>query len=729
MQQLEKESLPTFESMVPFWEDDEDLSPDKEGLQGFDYQGNGNGVSSETLKSKIDETLLGEASDDNLRSIKNLFGYLSIPGASKNGGCMLELSKQLQSELHMENWENRRILWITDRLMEIELRVGCSPTLIFRKGRGLERGKPPGKFTKKKMCQWEMDKLRNDFQYLNRPFKGDGTDRVTIRDTLHRISGGTQNMIIRIGRVPNRLRTCSAIQVKTYKSRLYAIVSKLLKGEGVLVTGKPGVGKTTFLRDVARAMGVCGRYIQQNSNRDENGRCVIVDKHDEICGGGEASKATFPAFRSADSGKGANEPGLTNAVQTSTPRCIIADEIGSVTETDALAASVGLGIAVMATSHFHLDGNKVYKSSTQQALVKLILRHRTLNGLAGGIEFTTISDSMAKEKKVQKNFATLKHAPPFKWCLYMRDTNPASWPDMFDMKYEAKAYVNELNALKKATVGSSGSKHPLNSASKRNRLKKRSRDDFCENVDDTNYNMPMRNRPAQRRRFSSHDCILPTTVEESNVASHAQMYVFHCDKKTQHECLTRKIFGLTQSPGPIDIGSQCFLFNRDKKVISGPFIAVRSGLNLDKNIWKGKYPYQVRVGDGKNYTDSSPRDVPKGTPRGLLNAIKKKKIPTLHSIMGFDTNALNETRVNSIAASLKFKRVRKSSYLGFSLFRHISRSELVCCVFHESQLVILYYGRLNLSDLRVIFRKGYYYRRCDTRKFQDILQSFLNQNE
>ena len=184
--------------MVPFWEDDEDLSPDKEGLQGFDYQGNGNGVSSETLKSKIDETLLGEASDDNLRSIKNLFGYLSIPGASKNGGCMLELSKQLQSELQMENWENRRILWITDRLMEIELRVGCSPTLIFRKEEALKE-EAPGKFTKKKMCQWEMDKLRNDFQYLNRPFEGDGTDRVTIR-TLHRISGGTQNMIIRIGR-------------------------------------------------------------------------------------------------------------------------------------------------------------------------------------------------------------------------------------------------------------------------------------------------------------------------------------------------------------------------------------------------------------------------------------------------------------------------------------------------------------------------------------------------
>ena len=86
---------------------------------------------------------------------------------------------------------------------------------------------------------------------------------------------------------------------------------------------------------------------------------------------------------------------------------------------------------------------------------------------------------------------------------------------------------------------------------------------------------------------------------------------------------------------------------------------MRSGWNLDRNIFEGKYPYQVILGDGKNYKDSSPRDVPKGTPRGLLGAIKKKMIPQLHSIMGFDTNALNETLVNSIATSLNFKRVMK----------------------------------------------------------------------
>ena len=59
------------------------------------------------------------------------------------------------------------------------------------------------------------------------------------------------------------------------------------------------------------------------------------------------------------------------------------------------------------------------------------------------------------------------------------------------------------------------------------------------------------------------------------------------------------------------------------RVISGPFIAVRSGWNLDRNIFEGKYPYQVILGDGKNYKDSSPRDVPKGTPKGSSVQLKE----------------------------------------------------------------------------------------------------------
>ena len=309
---------------------------------------------------------------------------------------------------------------------------------------------------------------------------------------------------------------------------------------------------------------------------------------------GEASKATFPAFRSADSGKGANEPGLTNAIQTSTPRCIIADEISSVTETNALAASVGLGIAVMATSHFHLDRNKVYKELDAAGLGRVNPSTSELKWFSRWDRIHLNFGQYGQRKTSSEKLCHIETRAPFKWCLYMRDTNPASWPDIFDMKYEAKAYVNELNALKKATVGSSGSKQPLNSASKGNKLKKRSEDDFCEeNVDDSNYNMPMRNRPTQRRRFSSHECILPTTVEKSDVASHAQMYVFHCDGRTQHECLTKKFLAFRASIVmiPLTLAPNVFSLTLIRKVISGPFIAVKSKFDLDKNIWKGKYPY------------------------------------------------------------------------------------------------------------------------------------------
>ena len=505
--------------MFPVWgEADvrrEDASSGRNGR--FEYNGVDNGIDSVTLTNKLDESFMDEGSNDDFRCMEALLQYLSQAQDCQEeelqhpGGCMADFTKRLNDELSSEksraainaDEESRSVLWITDRLIEIELRVGCSPTLIFRRGRGREKRELPEKLTSQKMCQWEMNQLRRDAKYLSRPFESNGTDRVTIRNSLHRISGSKQNMIIRIGRVPNRLRTYSPIQLNTYKSRLYTIVSKLLKGEGVLITGKPGVGKTTFLRDVARAVGTCGNYIQQNSNRDENGRCVIVDKHDEICGGVEASIATFPAFRSGDSGQGANEPGLTNAVQTSTPRCIIADEIGSMEETDALGAIAGLGVAVLATLHFHVDTNKPNIGRIQQALVKSILSHRTLNGLAGGLVYTTLGDRVAQERGVKKNFASSKFATlPFKWCLYMRDTNPMSWPDMFDMHYEAKIAIDELNTAAGTPAREMQFNASPNVGSGGNRRRKRSRDDFAGDLENANYDSSRRNRSFQRHRLS-----------------------------------------------------------------------------------------------------------------------------------------------------------------------------------------------------------------------------------
>ena len=153
-------------------------------------------------------------------------------------------------------------------------------------------------------------------------------------------------------------------------------------------------------------------------------------------------------------------------------------------ETDALGAIVGLGVAVLATSHFHVDKNKPNIDRIQQTLVKSILSHRTLNGLAGGLVYTTLGDRVAQERGVKKNFASSKFATlPFKWCLYMRDTNPMSWPDMFDMHYEAKIAIDELNTAAGTPAREMQFNASPNVGSGGNRRRKRSRDDFSGDLE------------------------------------------------------------------------------------------------------------------------------------------------------------------------------------------------------------------------------------------------------
>ena len=71
-------------------------------------------------------------------------------------------------------------------------------------------------------------------------------------------------------------------------------------------------------------------------------------------------------------------------------------------ETDALGAIAGLGVAVLATLHFHVDTNKPNIGRIQQALVKSILSHRTLNGLAGGLVYATLGDTVAHQRGGKK---------------------------------------------------------------------------------------------------------------------------------------------------------------------------------------------------------------------------------------------------------------------------------------------------------------------------------------
>ena len=99
------------------------------------------------------------------------------------------------------------------------------------------------------------------------------------------------------------------------------------------------------------------------------------------------------------------------------------------------------------------------------------------------------------------------------------------------------------------------------------------------------------------------------------------MYVFHCGRRTQDECLTRRIFGLTRAAfdGPIEaLAPNVF----SSTVMRGNFGAIYCSEKVGgfgQKYFEGKYPYQVILGDGKNYKIVVLAMFLKGTPKGLLN--------------------------------------------------------------------------------------------------------------
>ena len=159
---------------------------------------------------------------------------------------------------------------------------------------------------------------------------------------------GGSNIIVRIGRMINRARFSHSF-LKFKKTLLFLTEKICIDGESVLITGKPGSGKTSFLRELIKITSIVGE--KKNSMDGSNGRVVVVDKNDEILGGVE--NTLFPAWRSSDSGRGKNTPGLLNALQTCTPMSIVADEIGDQDEALDLKNISEQGISIIATSHFN----------------------------------------------------------------------------------------------------------------------------------------------------------------------------------------------------------------------------------------------------------------------------------------------------------------------------------------------------------------------------------------
>jgi stage III sporulation protein SpoIIIAA len=254
-----------------------------------------------------------------------------------------------------------------DNLLEVVLDLGRSP-----------EARLPGREVA--LASAEVD--RTDLDYvIGRIGEFGGDNRAGIARTLHRIScirnrkGDIVGLTCRIGRA-------------VYGT--IAIIRDIVEsGRSTLLLGRPGVGKTTMLREVARVLA-----------DDLKKRVIIVDTSNEIAGDGDIPHPGIGhARRMQVPSPNLQHAVMIEAVENHMPECIIIDEIG--TELEALAARTiaERGVQLVGTAH-------------GTSLENLML-NPTLSDLIGGIQSVTLSDEEARRRGTQKSILERKAPPTF----------------------------------------------------------------------------------------------------------------------------------------------------------------------------------------------------------------------------------------------------------------------------------------------------------------------------
>ena len=206
-------------------------------------------------------------------------------------------------------------------------------------------------------------------------------NRAGIERTLHRIScirnrrGKVVGLTCRIGRA-----VYGTIRV---------IEDLVLGGKSILFLGRPGVGKTTMLREVARVLA-----------DDAKKRVIIVDTSNEIAGDGDIPHPAIGRARRMQVATPAAQHGvMIEAVENHMPEVIVIDEIGTELEAAAARTIAERGVQLVGTAH----GNALEN----------LMQNPTLSDLVGGIQSVTLGDEEARRRGTQKSILERKGPPTF----------------------------------------------------------------------------------------------------------------------------------------------------------------------------------------------------------------------------------------------------------------------------------------------------------------------------
>ncbi len=212
-------------------------------------------------------------------------------------------------------------------------------------------------------------------------------NRAGIEQTLHRISA-----------IRNRNDKIIGLTCRVGRA-IYgtiAMIRDLVEtGKSILMLGRPGVGKTTALREIARVLA-----------DDFNKRVVIIDTSNEIAGDGDIPHpAIGKARRMQVARPELQHQVMIEAVENHMPEVIVIDEIG--TELEALAARTiaERGVQLVGTAH----GNEIEN----------LIKNPTLSDLVGGIQSVTLGDDEARRRRTQKTVLERKALPTFDIAVEM----------------------------------------------------------------------------------------------------------------------------------------------------------------------------------------------------------------------------------------------------------------------------------------------------------------------
>ena len=231
---------------------------------------------------------------------------------------------------------------------------------------------------------------QHDIDFVTKSIGEFGLDnRAGIERTLHRIScirnrlGKVIGLTCRVGRA--------------LEGTIEIIDDIVRSGQSILILGRPGVGKTTKLREVARVLA------------DEvEKRVVIVDTSNEIAGDGDVPHPGIGSARRMQVRVPSEQHQvMIEAVENHMPEVIVIDEIGTEQEAMAARTIAERGVQLVGTAH-------------GQTLENLML-NPTLCDLIGGIQAVTLSDDEARRRGTQKTVLERKAPPTFDVVLELID--------------------------------------------------------------------------------------------------------------------------------------------------------------------------------------------------------------------------------------------------------------------------------------------------------------------